>query len=256
MTNEETLLQQIEELKKQNEEKDNHIIALQNHIEAGHSDSIGIHSFTVTQQDAENVLGVLDEARGIIGNMLGVDELSVEQRRSYAAVAVGLRRAGFIDNITSIIESNLQFAPREFNMASFKLDVLVFDIIRNCTIMATQILRMLMDLQLSLGARIYRSGLEYYAGVKVAAHNNRQGAHELLRRLGVFFNNFGRGHHKEDPTEMEILRDFKALEHGRKDGEIIIRNEGDKIVKGGKVVIDTAHKQTGAFKETEHGKID
>ena len=42
----------------------------------------------------------------------------------------------------------------------------------------------------------------------------------------------------EEPTEMEMLRDAKALLRGRKDGTITVSNESDSVVKGEKVIID------------------
>jgi len=42
----------------------------------------------------------------------------------------------------------------------------------------------------------------------------------------------------EEPTEQELMRDVRDLLHGKKDGEVVVRNESDSDVKGEKVVID------------------
>jgi hypothetical protein len=234
-----------------------HIDALKSEVKDMHDEIDAFASLNLTMQDIENMYGLLDECMGIGSHAMGGISLTVEQRRQLAGTSAGIRRAGFLEVIVSIIESNMQFAPKGFNLAEFKADIEMLRELRDLTMISTQFTRVTLDLQLILGSKVYRNGLDFYAGVGLAMRKPEIGALELHRRLAVFFvNRMMHRADEEDQTEAHLLRDFKALEHGRKDGEIIIRNEGDRVVKGGKVVIDTAHKDKGAFKEMEHGKID
>ena len=45
-----------------------------------------------------------------------------------------------------------------------------------------------------------------------------------------------------EPTQPEVMRDVRVLLRGTKDGEVVIRNESDQIVKGEKVVVDNTYK--------------
>jgi len=60
---------------------------------------------------------------------------------------------------------------------------------------------------------------------------------------------------KEEPTKKQLKRDFNALERGKKDGEITIKNVTPKTTGGKREVIDETFKVKGAFKETGEGEI-
>ena len=49
---------------------------------------------------------------------------------------------------------------------------------------------------------------------------------------------------------------MKALMHGKKDGEIIIKNVKPKTSGGKREVIDETFKDTASFKETDEGSIE
>jgi len=200
----------------------------------------------------EEILKSLGELVQQSKELITGPELSASERRLLQGA--GVRRYGLIDEISDVMEVNPQFIPGTMSLEDFKRDIRYFEEIRNCTITAQQVLRILLDVQLILGDDIYRQALSYYGAVRDAARRRVPGAPELFARLRVFFTNFRRRHH-EDPTEAQLLHDFRALEHGRKDGEIVIRNESDKTVRGSKVVVDDVHKAKGAFKETEHGEV-
>jgi hypothetical protein len=75
------------------------------------------------------------------------------------------------------------------------------------------------------------------------------GAAALLSRLQPFFKPTSRRREAE-PTEKEIESDVKALLHGTKDGEIIIKNEKPTTSGGVHEIIDDVHKGHTAVKET------
>ena len=61
----------------------------------------------------------------------------------------------------------------------------------------------------------------------------------------------------DEPTEHEVLRDAKALIHGRKDGMISVSNESDQVVRGKKVFVDeTFPKPRGGVKVVESAEVE
>jgi hypothetical protein len=78
--------------------------------------------------------------------------------------------------------------------------------------------------------------LEFYASVREAAKRRVDAAETLRSALSVFFR-----HHQsetEEPTEKEALRDFKALQHGKHDGKLVIENVKPKMIGGKRKIID------------------
>jgi len=78
---------------------------------------------------------------------------------------------------------------------------------------------------------IYTDALEYYSQVQDAANRRIDSAESLYAELHGFFR---RGSMVTDePTKKQLKKDFNALEKGKKDGEIVIKNVSPKT-KGGK----------------------
>ncbi|MCL2119365.1 MAG: hypothetical protein FWH27_13165 [Planctomycetaceae bacterium] len=81
----------------------------------------------------------------------------------------------------------------------------------------------------------------YYGAVRVAARSNILGARQIFQLLQLFWRR-SRDKSQSQPTIPEVERDVRALLRGTKDGEIIVRNENDRVVKGERVVIDETRK--------------
>ena len=79
-------------------------------------------------------------------------------------------------------------------------------------------------------------------------------AESIYNELHEFFRNMGQ-HETAEPTQKKIKRDVDALLHGRKDGEVIIKNIKPKTTGGKRKVIDETFKDSAEFKETEEGSI-
>ena len=101
----------------------------------------------------------------------------------------------------------------------------------------------------------YRMALEYYNSVNRLARAGDAGAIAVFNMLEPFFKRPRRT--SQQPTEHQLERDVRALLHGTKEGEIILKNTGAKVIEGERTVIDDVHKPVKAkFKETESGEID
>ena len=78
--------------------------------------------------------------------------------------------------------------------------------------------------------------LEYYSQVQDAARRRVDSAESIYNELHDFFR---RGPMESDqPTQKKIKRDVDALLHGKKDGEVIIKNVKPKTTGGKHEVID------------------
>ena len=101
---------------------------------------------------------------------------------------------------------------------------------------------------------IYTNALEYYSQVQDAANRRIDSAETLYTELHGFFRGMG-PKPKDEPTKKQLKRDINALERGKKDGEIIIKNVSPKTTAGKREVIDETYKIKGAYKESDEGSI-
>ena len=104
------------------------------------------------------------------------------------------------------------------------------------------------DVLLVSSNEAYQMALGYYNTVREAARRRQPGAQAVFNVLRLFFNRPRRT--GDEPTEHEVERDVKALLHGKKDGEIVIKNERPHLVGGVHEVIDETHRNRVAVKET------
>jgi hypothetical protein len=83
---------------------------------------------------------------------------------------------------------------------------------------------------------VYTDAFEYYSQVQDAAERRIDAAESIYAELYEFFR---RGSmESSQPTEKKIKRDVDALLHGRKDGEVIIKNVKPKTTGSKHEVID------------------
>ena len=78
-------------------------------------------------------------------------------------------------------------------------------------------------------------------------------AETLHNALSIFFK-----HHRgetEQPTEKQALKDFKALEHGKHDGKLIIENVKPKLTGGKRKIVDETFRDTAKFKDDIEGEV-
>jgi len=199
----------------------------------------------------EDAIGKAIEIMNDVKVWLDGPELSSSERRRLHGLQA--RRYGFVDEVSDVIAVNPQFLPSNVTELRYKGLIRQFELIRNLNLTIQQISRLMGDIQLILGEELYQLALSYYGSVASAARRHVPGAQELFDFLKPFFSR--RRIVSEEPTKRQLERDFHALEHGAKTGEIIIQNEGDKVVKGRRTVIDETHKPEGHWKETAEGEM-
>jgi hypothetical protein len=166
---------------------------------------------------------------------------------------VGVRKLGFIERAYEFALENAEFLPHYLTLDRFGSDIQYFMDFRTLVDLITQIREKLWNITIQSSDIAYTDALEFYSSVREAAKRRVDSAETLYAALSPFFK-----HHRsetEEPTEKKALRDFKALEHGRHDGKLIIENVSPKLTRGKRKIIDETFRDTAEFKETEDAEI-
>jgi hypothetical protein len=179
--------------------------------------------------------------------------LSTAERRRLQGS--GIRRYGFIDKVSDTAVGNPEFIPPFMDEEELKDLIRQIELLRNISANLQQLLRMTNDELLLTGDEAFRIALMYYNSVRDASRRRVPGAQALFNMLRPFFTSTSR-RRRDEPTEQEVERDVKALLHGKKDGEIIVRNEKPTTSGGIHEVIDDVHKTHTAIKETLQENIN
>jgi len=241
----------VDVLKRLLAEKDAEIERLQQHIQAS-GDPVtklwpGLHH-RLSMEALEAILIKCEAVQQLITD--NTDELinltPVQRRRLMGA---GMRRYGFIDKLSDVI-TNTKYESNEI-----KNCLRLIEVVRNISVILETALRTNNDILLTLGNDAYRMALIIYRQIQIDSREGDAIAQTLFEILRKFFRPMGK-RTSEEPTEAEVERDIKALLHGHKDGEIIVKNERDRIIKGNRTVVDETHKEHAGFKATEQGEIN
>jgi len=235
-----------EELERENAQMRLELANAQATINNLHDAMDGLHAegrFSFTNYFKEEAVNDLylklrDEIRLDLNAWVSGPELSNAERRRLQGASH--RRYGFIDEISDVMQTNARFIPSNVDEGTFKLDIRLFEVVRNINIMLTQMQRTVQDIQLVMADDLYRQALSYYGSVRDAAIRRVEGAQALFELLRSFFHR--RRQQGDEPTEHEVERDVRALLHGRKDGKVLIENEHPHVEGGKHTVIDETHK--------------
>jgi len=166
---------------------------------------------------------------------------------------VGIKKMGFIDRAYELALENGEFLPHYLTLEKFGTDIQYFMDFRSLTDVVTQIRELLWNITIQSADVAYTDALEFYSSVREAAKRRVDAAETLHNSLSIFFK-----HHRgetEEPTEKKALRDFKALEHGKHDGRLVIENISPKVTRGKRKIIDETFRDTAQFRETDDAEI-
>jgi len=167
---------------------------------------------------------------------------------------VGVRKLGFIERAYEFALENAEFLPHYLTLERFGSDIQYFMDFRSLVDLVTQIREKLWNITIQSSDIAYTDALEFYASVREAAKRRVDAAETIHNALSAFFKSHGR-RTGEEPTEKEELRDFKALQHGKHDGILVIENRKPKLTGGKHKVIDETFKDNAKFKDLIDGDI-
>jgi len=194
------------------------------------------------QATAQNIMQLVPQ--------LDNTKLNSEDRRRLNGS--GVRRYGFIEKVLNVSSEYQQFWP-SFSIGAEGLSNMVqeIEVLRNLLIWARWCARAVQDLLLITGDDAFRAAGMYYATARDGARRKNPEALQVYNMLRLYWRR--RRRIMAEPTEKEMLRDAKGLMHGTKDGDLILCNESDRIVKGNKVMIDNTFpaNQRASMKVTE-----
>jgi len=170
---------------------------------------------------------------------------------------VGLKKLGFIGRALLLAAENSEFLPHYLTLQKFQADNQYFISLRSAFDVLMQVREILWNVIIEASDVLYTDALEYYASVREAAKRRVDPAETLFNDLAVFFKSRGThtGEDEAEPTQKQIKRDFNALQHGKRDGKIVIENIKPKTTAGIHKVIDETFKNTAEFKQSEEGSI-
>jgi hypothetical protein len=166
---------------------------------------------------------------------------------------VGLKRLGFIEAAFRLSTKFPQYFPHWLNTEKFQNDLDLFNAVRSLVEVCRSLEEKAWNINIEASDMVYTDALEYYSQVQDAARRRVDSAESIYAELHDFFRHGSRS--TEEPTEKQIKRDVNALLHGRKDGEVVIKNIKPKTTGGTHEVIDETFKDSASFKETEEGSI-
>ena len=203
----------------------------------------------------------LDALRGVdeqfFSSLPVFDNVLLSQSERRRALGSGVRRYGYIDKVSDTAEEFPQFWPA-YSTDSEKLKERIreIEVLRNLLVYFESGSRAVLDMLLTAGSEAFRLANMYYGSVRSAARQQIPDAEAVFQLLKSFWRK--RRRIMDEPTEHEVLRDAKALIHGRKDGMISVSNESDQVIRGKKVLVDETvpAKQHGGVKVVESAEVE
>ena len=213
---------------------------------------LGSEKLFIPDQELEDMNEVLTTLLENVLNFAPDSALSDAERRRL--LGSGVRRYGFIDKVADVAEDNPEFVPPFLDLETLERLLRDIENLRNLLVTLRQLLRVYSDLLLLTSDEGFRLALMYYNSVRDATRRRVPGAQAIFQTLQLFFRR--QKPTPEEPTEVEVERDVKALLHGKKDGKIVIENETPHVVRKGKhVVVDETYKNKANFRERESGEM-
>jgi hypothetical protein len=160
----------------------------------------------------------------------------------------GLKNIGFIDAAFECAEAHYQYIPSFRTLSEFQEAKTDFHNKRKLFIEVQGFLQKIYHSMLRSSDVAYHNALDYYTSVKeVARHESEGNANADYLLLSQHFKKSKPSKDGDEPTEAQLERDFRALLHGTKEGELTIRNENARTVGGKREVKDNAHKESSTI---------
>jgi len=195
----------------------------------------------------QDLLAIISDIDDFAANLRALDRMRHN--------GVGMKRLGFIEAAFRIASKFPQYYPHWLNTAKFQTDINLFNAIRSLVEVCRTLEEKAWNINVESADMIYTDALEYYAQVQDAAHRRIDSAESLYLELHNFFIGMGARPQEEQPTKKQLKHDFNAIERGKKDGEITIKNVSPKTTGGKREIIDETFKSKANFKETDEGSI-
>jgi len=180
----------------------------------------------------------------------GYQLTDIERRRLMGS---GIRRYGFIDKTSDVASVNTEYAPMHFSAEELKKCIREIEFFRNFLQKIRTLERIFSNALLVRSDEAYRLSLLFYKYISALTRIGDEAAITMFNMIKPFFSRPHRA--TKEPSEHKLVRNLKSLLHGKKDGEIIVKNEKPHIEGGKHIVIDETYKAKDRWKAIEEGGI-
>jgi hypothetical protein len=198
----------------------------------------------------EQVIDLLTESKSVLEEYAA--HLRALDRKRLNSI--GVKKEGFAQRAYRLAMDTPEFLPNYLPGEEYTEDYDHYMMVQTAAALEKQVRELLLNIDIECMDMFYTDGLDFYASVREAAKRRVDAAESIYAELSAFFKR------KKSPdapeTEKELLRDAKALIHGKKDGKMVIENVKPKLTGGVHKVIDEKFTDSARFKETESGKIE
>jgi len=214
-----------------------------------------LHGFsediTMTPEAEDFILKFMDIFIKVFNDTWNYELNQLERSRLLGS---GVRRYGFMDKTSDIASVNPKFFPLGFDAVELKNDLRDIEFFRNFLQKLKSFERIVSNALLVRSNNGYRKSLSFYTYVRDLSRKGNSEAIAIFNMLASFFERQRR--ESEEPTNSEIERDVKALLHGKKEGEILIKGTAKRTIAGKREVInDTFKTPKGSLKANPRGSI-
>ena len=175
------------------------------------------------------------------------NNLTLLQRRRQTGP--GNSNYGFVDKVSDIAIANPEYA-QYISIADLKNAIRNVEESRDILVALQAFSRSVSNAMLTYSTEAFRIALAYYNQVKLQKNQGDPTAIELFRILENRFRRPRKTPRAE--TNKQIERDVHDILTHKKDGEVIVRGNTPKLVRGKTEVIDDVHKGKAEIK----GKFD
>lgn len=217
----------------------------------------GLEEVATSPSEINEIVYMLTYALNfIINHGISNLHLSTQQRRRLRGA--GERRWGMIEKTFDIARENpVYFSSTLTSYEGMSLLVRNVELWREADDIAERLSRIAKDHYLVTSNAAYAMARIYYRNLQTAANSGDPDAQVLFNELRTYYKPMGRRKNASEETTIdELVRDVKALAHGRKEGEITVKNRNSKTARGERIITDSAHKPgEGSFHETRRGII-
>ena len=212
-------------------------------------DDVEIHTLSIekviSSDEKEKLMDAINEVSDMLRGI--AEQLNVLQGKN--RVGKGFRNLGFVTAANNSANNNPEFLPSFMNLNVYNKVEEDFLFMRDAVERLNSISADALTSMNILGNEVYDLSLAYYASVRqFAMRTNNPQAESVFEYLRQFFRRRNMSN-VEQPTEHQIERDIHALLHGKKDGEIVIKNESPHTTGGLHEVFDETHKAKEIIEE-------
>jgi hypothetical protein len=204
--------------------------------------------------DPDALSDIFHAAEIVLKSLEAVTAQALTGMNRHQKNSIAMTRISMVEETMAVASEEPNFTMDGFDINTYKKLWNQLQTLRTVQTDLVNSERVTRDMIIVTADALWTLTLIYYNFIKNLSKNRVPLAEALFRRLRPFFENRS-GSHSAEPTEKQILHDIKAVMHGKKDGEIVVKGHAAHTTPAERTVIDDTHKPHGAWKETEHGQI-